>query len=316
MKNTLYSRGNPYTVVQTTDSLYSASEGEFVISSGSEVELPTPTQDSVVAVRGEPRTGVDVVPSSGQAQLNTNGISLEYGESAVFVSDGNDWYLRNDVSFYGLDIPDSGLSHDYNALDLSGFSDGSTVSTLTDSAGSNDATGYGTFRQTGINSRQSVELDGTDDNFVANANGSASYTFAAVVEFLSAPSEDETLFKNGANGGDNGLIARVGSSGGVEWIHAGEVIVGEGGSLVQSPTIIVGAHDSSTTNTIVEQDNSEIINTTAAYAAADGDLYIGSDIGGASNANVYVGRYLYYDQYYDAAGRSDIYSGLAYEWGF
>lgn len=158
MTNTLYSRGNPYTVVSPTGT-YSASEGEFVISDGSEITLPSPTQDGVVAVRGPANGAADVVPASGQIQLQNNGVAIQNGTDAVFVSDGSDWYVRNDADFFGLDIPESGLLHQYR------FNDDSDTSTATDSEGSDNASlvngpSYVTDSKDGENA---ISCDGTDD---------------------------------------------------------------------------------------------------------------------------------------------------------
>jgi len=76
-------------------------------------------------------------------------------------------------------IPDS-VVYQYNSLELSGFSDGNTVSTWTPNVGSTDATGEGTFRPSGINSVASVELDGSNDGYTA-ATGTLTQPFTIII---------------------------------------------------------------------------------------------------------------------------------------
>lgn len=64
----------------------------------------------------------------------------------------------------GVAIPDSVVAQ-YNAQDLSGFSDGDLVSTWPDGVGGFDANGEATFRSSGINGNPSLEFDATDDGF-------------------------------------------------------------------------------------------------------------------------------------------------------
>jgi len=61
-------------------------------------------------------------------------------------------------------IPDSGLLHNYNPKELSGFSDGDTVSTRVDQTQGANLVGSGTYRNSAINGKPAIEYGSGDDH--------------------------------------------------------------------------------------------------------------------------------------------------------
>ena len=220
--------------------------------------------------------------------------------------------LRN-VSV-GIDaIPESGLLHDYNVLDQSG-SQGNIVSTFTDSAGSNDLSGNGTYQESQINGRDTILMDGVEDVFSgepANFGPGNEYTYAGVCQFSSVDS-GAAIF---GNRGDEWAILSLEGTTEFEADHPG----------VTSPT--GGTPDTSAFRYVMTYDGSDsyldINGTTVINGVSQGfgsfsseNLQLAGNGNGSSLANVHLGRHLFYDEFYDATGRTEIDDALASEWGF
>lgn len=245
MKNTLFSRGNPYSIVSTTNSTYNASIGEFIITEGSEVILPSPSSNEVVVVRSPISSTVDVKASSDEVQGNTDGIRQPAGRQVTYVADGDDWYVRNNIDYIGLNIPDSVVSRDDDDNTLSnsdefGFAisptsywpdigarissntSGLTKAYLRDNNGNgiqsvdiSNLSAGDTFTFEGVNLQS-----GSDYRIVADAEGS-SYTVGYFSGTASYPytSNDVDIIKRVRNGSVNesnpANINDIGNPGGV-----------------------------------------------------------------------------------------------------
>jgi len=82
----------------------------------------------------------------------------------------------------GPDIPDSAVAQ-FNAQNLSGFSDGNTVTTWPEEVSGNDGTGSATYRPSAINGHPALEFDGSSDEFSATVGTfSQPNTIFAVVD--------------------------------------------------------------------------------------------------------------------------------------
>ena len=216
------------------------------------------------------------------------------------------------------DIPDSGLVHDYDVMEQST----SDTSVLVDQVGNLDLTGNASGVSSGINGNPSFEYDGLDDDHDTDNNGwvigsGNEYTVAIVFEPLSF-NEDQTFFSNSTRDPNDDRLYnyREGSSQDHLWVHAGEKAIGSG-SLSAEPTITIGSYDGSTLQ--VDVNNSNIIDESADIEGESGDernASIGNEFGRDRYANMYFGRLLHYNEYYDSSSRSEIYSGLASQWGF
>ena len=75
-----------------------------------------------------------------------------------------EWRSISDGSIISS-IPDSTV-YQLNALELSGFNNGDSVSTWEESITGTGISGSGTYRDSGIGGSPSVELDGTDDGYL------------------------------------------------------------------------------------------------------------------------------------------------------
>jgi len=99
---------NPFDVTYTTNSPYSASYGEFVITEGSQVDLPSPTPNGAVAVRSFKQTVTITTPSGAIRDIGSK-VHLESPEYVLLVSDGTNWYVQSNESGIGRVIPDSAV---------------------------------------------------------------------------------------------------------------------------------------------------------------------------------------------------------------
>jgi len=85
---------NPFDVTYTANSQYSASYGEFVITEGDQVDLPSPSANEAVAVRSFEQTVTITTPSGSIFDLGTSP-SFDSKRYIILVSDGTDWYPQN-----------------------------------------------------------------------------------------------------------------------------------------------------------------------------------------------------------------------------
>jgi len=88
---------NPFDVTYTNNNTYSASYGEFVITEGSQVDLPTPQANEAVAVRSFEQE-VTITTPSGNIWGIGSSVTYQSSEYVLFVSDGANWYVQNNES--------------------------------------------------------------------------------------------------------------------------------------------------------------------------------------------------------------------------
>lgn len=151
----------------------------------------------------------------------------------------------------GGGTPDSVISQ-FDAQELTGFSDGDTVSTWTDQVGTNDATGSGTYRTNGINGYASVEFDGVNDGFVSNT-GTITQPFTVIFVIDPFFADDAIYAFQGSNNG-------IGSGPLTQWnnnIPAWNAYAGSGlvGSNTLDRSIITVKFDGG--SSIIREDGSQ-----------------------------------------------------------
>lgn len=207
-ENTLYSRGNPYSVVAPTGT-YTATHGEFVISDGSDITLPAAEPDSVVVVRASPGTETTVLPpGTTTLQLQEKGVALGAGECGVFISDGLDWYVENTVDFTGRDIPDIATyryKHDEGSGTVLGDSDpdddGNTVDgTISNPTWVSDNSAQGGYKLSFDDSSSAEYVDfatlsqvGTSSNFAVGVTVELDTLSDTGVIWDHATAQDDTV---------------------------------------------------------------------------------------------------------------------------
>jgi len=99
---------NPFDVTHTNNSTYRASYGEFVITEGSQVDLPTPQANAAVAIRSFEQQVTITTPSGNIRDSSTTGnVHFSSARYIIFVSDGTNWYVQNNESGISSTIPDS-----------------------------------------------------------------------------------------------------------------------------------------------------------------------------------------------------------------
>jgi hypothetical protein len=125
---------SPWTL-RRDDGTPTANPGDFIICDGGTVTLPTPQQGAAVAV-GNIEQITTITASAGQVEFEPE-VDIDNPEPAVFVSDGSDWFVANDLDYVGA-IPDT-LRNQYlvgdfttsNWPDSEGTVDIDTISGLT-----------------------------------------------------------------------------------------------------------------------------------------------------------------------------------------
>ena len=213
----------------------------------------------------------------------------------------------------GTDIPDSGLLHDYNALEES------TTSTFEDRVGSNDlsANGDPTLISDGINGKQTIRLDGVDDSYVGDGiTQNGDYTTAGVIDFRETDNNQNIL----RNAGSSGYRFEGRASDGDDtWDWTANGIAVHRGSGVEhaNPEIFVASYNDSSDNLILDINDIEVINTSANFddVSSSDNIQVG-EVGDVDFTEVDLGRLLFYEEFNDDEGRSEIHDALASEWGF
>jgi len=85
---------NPFDVTYTQSSTYNASYGELVITKGTQVDLPSPSENEAVGVRSFGQTVTITTPSGSIFDLGTSA-SFDSKRYIILVSDSTDWYPQN-----------------------------------------------------------------------------------------------------------------------------------------------------------------------------------------------------------------------------
>jgi hypothetical protein len=178
--------------------------------------------------------------------------------------------VDGDVVFSAApDIPDSAVWR-VNAPSLSGFNDGDTVSTWTDTIGSLNATGNGVYRPTQVGGEDAVELDGVDDKFDVSNNSALDptlpFTVSAYVNLQTLDSFAGILIKTntfietinqhgwGIEASPDGSIGSIWTNGGN--FQSGQNFIRTDAGVVQESTpvhIVATFEDTSTMEIYVDQ---------------------------------------------------------------
>jgi len=148
---------NPYDVLRD-DGTPTADYGQHIICDGGTVTLPSPQANEAVLVSNISQ-GTTVTASTGLVEQESDVThSPTATDPVLFVSDGSDWYVANNLD-YLTTIPDSAFAQ-YDATRLS-LNDGDSVSTWADETGNgNDVTAGSapTYVASGINGNPSVDF--------------------------------------------------------------------------------------------------------------------------------------------------------------
>ena len=162
-----------------TDSAYTATPGERVISNGATVTMPSsPTAGDVVLVGRVGSSSVSIQPNGNELIETADVGYIEQDSTVALISDGSDWYAVDGSEFVSA-IPDSVVD---------GFEDGDITTKSADWDGWKGNTGDLTAQQTTVlkgdwtgkfevtgtgNQIQTERSSGTKNNFVvwAQADG-------------------------------------------------------------------------------------------------------------------------------------------------
>jgi len=120
-------------------------------------------------------------------------------QSGTYTIDINGQELSVEVTDTST-IPDS-VVHQYNAKQLTGYTDGDSVGTRSDQSGSVDVTGNGGYRANSLNGYPTVDYDGLNDRHSVSANSiSTKYVVFAVIspDFSSSTSNDYAVWSSNA----------------------------------------------------------------------------------------------------------------------
>jgi len=342
---------NPFTVVRTTTDGYQASSGDFVITDQPNVELPPPSAEAYVAIRADTQTrdvtittpsgtiyrqdvdvfrsddvphiansvgiaagnGISVSAPAGSNLTELTGGGLYSGaEPVILVSDGVDWYSQQPESTIQSAIPDDGLVHEYD-LQSEGFADGTTPSTLTDFAGSNDlsANGDPTAQDSIINGNPAIRFDGNGDAFVGNGflRGSGEeFTTALVIRSPSSVSAG--TFKS-----DNTNGARIETDGSSwELDHSGNGGSSGGAAVSSTNFVLIESYDGSTA--ILDVNKTEVINFNVGIRTNPSNSLLGAETTSSQFADFYVGHALQYNRAFNDTERNKLATALQLRWDF
>jgi len=199
---------NPFDVTYTTNSPYSASYGEFVITEGSQVDLPSPTPNGAVAVRSFKQTVTITTPSGAIRDIGSK-VHLESPEYVLLVSDGTNWYVQSNESGIGRAIPDSVVDgfeeqqyEDQNAT-LSDYYAGDTshytrqTNTVQDGtyAVKSDPSSDGVYRLTSVSGLNTYPSQGDSFEYYVYKSGFS----GSQIHINFACQDSSTYFKDGSS---------------------------------------------------------------------------------------------------------------------
>jgi len=306
-----------FNVVETEVTEYTASNGEFVKSSGDKVVLPSPEQDAIVAVRDVGQNIILETPTG--LIIDEAEKRLGRSEAAYLISDGADWYTVQDSDVIRGVIPDSGLKHDWN------FTEESTgpLSSIDDSAGNNDLSANGDPQIVDVDGINYGEFGGSSDELIGQPTDlteSGGYTYAFAIIPLDEDDEgignEDYLYWDGDVGNDGATLTQGSdiSPRGWQFLHYED---GSSSSVANTDNppgtnfqILICAFDG---DKIVFEEDDVLIgeNTDVSGWSEPTDEFALASRGGERYANVRIGRCLVYDQFYDSDGRSNIHNALA-----
>lgn len=200
------------------DGTYTGATGELVVSDGGTITLPTPTAGEKFGVRAL-RNDVTLL-SNGSIEASTSDRRIDSEGNSVFVSDGTEWYLVSGNEYFGFDIPDTRVEHQYPHDEGSG-------TTLTDKKGPINGTISGATWTADADAVGGyyLDYDGTDDG-TDFADGSwddfynSDYTVTA---FVRPDATERAYFAHNGDPNNNGWsfeVRVVNSSINLHLVHA------------------------------------------------------------------------------------------------
>jgi len=210
----------------------------------------------------------------------------------------------------GSAIPDSGLEYEWNVQELSGVSEGESVSTIPDLNKSNDlSNGNGTYRESGLNGNPAIEIvsSSTTDTYDASSSPLGTnneYTTAIVVQW---DQPGGTALENGSN--TSWGLASDSSNWFVDHRFEGSSFYGP---FDTSPHVHIAAYDG--TNLTTNLDGVDLDTSQTAVQTPNGALRVG-ERDGDQYSDITFGHILTYSEYYDSNGRSELYGSLSSIWG-
>jgi len=147
-------------------------------------------------------------------------------------------------------IPDSAVAQ-FNAKELTGLSDGDTVSTWPELVLGNDATGSGIYRPSAINGNPAVEFNGVDDSYTAPIGSYSQKNVIYTVAELTDTGANHIIVDGGVDGNSHRVFYR--SDDDIYRIAAGDFNDIQGGN--SSTILITSVFD--TTNSLIRTDGVE-----------------------------------------------------------
>jgi len=206
-------------------------------------------------------------------------------------------------------IPASGLQHEYDARELS-----STASFI-DVVNNNDLPGNGdpSLVGSGIGGKQVVEYDGVGDfhhGVGAGMSTPGPYTFAFVIKTLS----DVTSVQCVGGQSNVGSFRTDIESGSWKLVHGG--VGSASGGTITTNTVYVGVQTYDGSTATLQIGTTDVVSTAIGALNRSDEMSLAATPEGAgSEAEIQMGHALFYNEYYDSAGRDDIIGGLEDEWG-
>jgi hypothetical protein len=187
--------------------------------------------------------------------------------------------IQGDTFTLEQTLPDTAVIH-FNAQNLSGYSDGDTVTTWPDDANGNDATGEGTYRASAINGNPAVEHDGSNDGFTGSLSTSYSQPNVLYVVMLADQKHDGRLMHGDPNA--NNLDFSTGND---AWLYfSGNV---QTGSSTISRQLLTVRFDGA--NSLIREDGTQTNSGDAGAQSWGSDFAFGRAVGGGTNWDGLIG---------------------------
>ena len=193
----IYNAGNPYDVIRTSDGQYQASDGELVITDADTLQLPEPADGEYVLVKRADVDYVDISTPVGNVGQIEEEARFDGDDAVMFVSDGNDWYIRSDTLQLSRLIPDSVVNqwpHDEGEESTLNDAEGDVSMTISGASWQSDGDAVGGYV---------LEYDGVDDITESDADNPFTYmyngdfTWTAFVRPDSFSSDQNTIIHHG-----------------------------------------------------------------------------------------------------------------------
>jgi len=277
---------NPYDVLRD-DGTPTADYGQHVICDGGTVTLPSPKADKAVLVSTISQD-TTVTTSTGLVEQQSDVIHPSSNSDPVlFVSDGSDWYVANNLNYLSS-VPGSGdLQARYDWREASG---GISVNDLTGNG--NDLTGSYSGPVATIDGVQAGVFDGSDDQLTVSLSSSISEPYHV---FALAKMQTVDVGRDQVIWGDKPLpssgFSGFQDNGGWQWLKNNMSDT----SLGPSDT------DAHIFNWLINGPNSQLRIDGMDIATADSDstpldgLSVGAAADASRNGNVYITEMLLYE---------------------